>query len=126
MESIFTSFSRSREGRIISLALASRLAVLGLMVFSDAAFTDLASSAQLQNFPCDGAAPRGQRDFSIASTPLDELAPWDTVYFVRIAKCGYENDMINAFFPLLPMVMRYGEKITGGHGSELVNDRIAY
>jgi phosphatidylinositol glycan class V len=104
------ALTRTQEGRIIVLALASRLAVLALMAAADAAFPDLASSAQLQNFPCAGASDEGA---PLRSTPLDEMAPWDSVYFVRIAKCGYENDMINAFFPLLPAVMRYGARLTG-------------
>lgn len=37
---------------------------------------------------------------------IDHLGRWDTVHFVRIAKCGYETDMSNAFFPLLPLLMR--------------------
>lgn len=28
------------------------------------------------------------------------------MYFVRVARCGYETDKINAFFPGLPAAMR--------------------
>ena len=34
------------------------------------------------------------------------MVVWDTVYFVRIAKCGYEYDLTHAFFPLMPLLMR--------------------
>ena len=28
---------------------------------------------------------------------------WDSVYYVRIAQCGYEYEQTYAFFPLLPL-----------------------
>lgn len=45
---------------------------------------------------------------SAHTTIFDDVSAWDSVFFVRVAKCGYETDMINAFFPLLPLVMRLG------------------
>lgn len=81
------------------------------MAVADALFADLDSSAHLQNFPCSGVDRHA--GFNESSSFIDGLAPWDTVYFVRIAKCGYENDMTNAFFPLLPLIMRYGAKVPG-------------
>jgi len=113
MNAMFSRLATERESRIITLALGSRIAVLTLMILSDAAFPDLATSARLQNFPCDGTREALESSPALRSTPLDELAPWDTVYFVRIAKCGYENDMVNAFFPLLPLLMRIGAKVSG-------------
>jgi hypothetical protein len=41
------------------------------------------------------------------------LAVWDTVYFARVARCGYETDKINAFFPLLPAAMHGLSHATG-------------
>jgi GPI mannosyltransferase 2 len=35
----------------------------------------------------------------------DKLS-WDSLYFVRIAQCGYETEKTHAFFPLLPALMR--------------------
>jgi phosphatidylinositol glycan class V len=85
------------------------------MIIADAIFSDLDSSAHLQNFPC-GSLDKTTRiptKYTWISRFLDGLAPWDSVYFVRIAKCGYETDMMNAFFPFLPFLMRYGAKYTG-------------
>ena len=31
---------------------------------------------------------------------------WDTAYFARVARCGYETDKSFAFFPALPAAMR--------------------
>lgn len=42
------------------------------------------------------------------------LGVWDTVYFARVARCGYETDKINAFFPGLPAAMRAGGAALGG------------
>lgn len=108
-----SSMQQSTERRVIALALASRILVLALVISSDALFNDLSSSDHLQNFPCDNNASNTHHPSKKTSTIIDSLAPWDSVYFVRIAKCGYETDMINAFFPLLPLLMHYGEKLTG-------------
>ena len=36
---------------------------------------------------------------------------WDALYFVNIATDGYRFEQLYAFFPLLPLVMRYGSKL---------------
>lgn len=38
---------------------------------------------------------------------LHRLVVWDSVYFLRIARCGYEFEHTHAFFPGFPMVIRY-------------------
>ena len=105
------------ERRVLILALASRIVALALMAVADYVFADLDSSAHLQNFPCSGVDRHEY--FNESSSLFDELAPWDTVYFVRIAKCGYEYDMTNAFFPLLPLLMKYAVQIPGLHSLAL-------
>lgn len=37
---------------------------------------------------------------------LLRLAVWDSVFFTRIASCGYEYEQFHAFFPLLPILLR--------------------
>ena len=37
---------------------------------------------------------------------LSRAAVWDSVFFVRIAQCGYEYEQFYAFFPLLPTFLR--------------------
>ncbi|CAI5461302.1 unnamed protein product [Closterium sp. Yama58-4] len=37
---------------------------------------------------------------------LESLVVWDSVFFHRIALCGYEFEQAYAFFPLLPLLMR--------------------
>ena len=36
---------------------------------------------------------------------------WDAIYFVNIASDGYRFEQQYAFFPLLPLIMRYGSKL---------------
>jgi GPI mannosyltransferase 2 len=107
---------QAKDRKIIALAATSRIICLSLVILADVSFTDLATSAHLSNFQCLSPAPSSPAPLHLIPSPttsLDHLAPWDSMYFVRIAKCGYENDMIHAFFPLLPMFMRTLDILTG-------------
>ena len=127
MPNFIDKITTNTERRVLILALSSRLIVLTLMAIADAAFPDLDSSSHLQNFPCGSLdkntpPPHTDTPFFRITRVLDGLAPWDSVYFIRIAKCGYETDMIHAFFPFLPFLMRYSAKYTGlGYIAESIN-----
>ena len=99
----------SRERKLLLLALCSRLLAILFIIAADYYFDDLDSSERLQNFSCEGDALSASPMPS--NTIIDGLATWDSVYFIRIAKCGYENDMIHAFFPLLPSLMRAMDRL---------------
>ena len=61
--------------RVVLLALASRVLVLGLMMLADWTFADLDSSARLQGYPCAGQQ---------ASEPQGELR-----WYIRLSRdCG--------------------------------------
>ncbi|KAL4444210.1 hypothetical protein ABPG75_011947 [Micractinium tetrahymenae] len=100
--------------RVLLLALASRLVVLGAMLLADWSFADLDSSARLQGYPCAGASSSGVAADGQRPTHKPPLGVWDTVYFARVARCGYETDKINAFFPGLPAAMRAGGAALAG------------
>jgi GPI mannosyltransferase 2 len=128
MPKFIDNYLTHAEHRVLALALSSRLFVLLLMAVADTVFSDLDSSSHLQNFPCGSLNKTAPLEHNISYNSwlarfLDGLAPWDSVYFVRIAKCGYETDMVNAFFPFLPFLMRYGAKYTGIEyiGTELLD-----
>lgn len=55
-----------------------------------------------------------------SDSTLETLAPWDSVFFTRIAKCGYETDLINAFFPLVPASLWFGSVVLGRKGLVMV------
>ena len=92
---------------------------MSIMWVSNAMFEDLSTSDHLQSYPCDSrgdGSAEVQRELGYwpktrDRVGLEGMAPWDSVYFVRLAKCGYEDDQIFAFFPLLPWVMRYGKML---------------
>lgn len=72
------------------------------------------SSADLPVLDCSaGTSQSPLRPPPPILTGLHRLAVWDTQYFVRITKCGYEFEQFHAFFPLLPAVLR---GISRGHG----------
>ena len=55
--------------RVLGLALASRVAVLALMLLCDWAFRDLDTSARLQGFPCaaDGGGGEEGRETALGT-----------------------------------------------------------
>lgn len=58
--------------RVLVLALASRLVVLGAMLLADWAFDDLDSSSRLQGYPCSGSSsgsvpPAGGQERGVCS-----------------------------------------------------------
>ena len=38
---------------------------------------------------------------------IEEVVVWDSVYYMRIAECGYEYEQTHAFFPALPLLMHF-------------------
>lgn len=38
---------------------------------------------------------------------IEQVVVWDSVYYVRIAECGYEYEQTHAFFPALPLLMQF-------------------
>jgi phosphatidylinositol glycan class V len=95
---------------VFGLALCARLAHLALLLALDASLPDYDTSAPLRPIHgCSpgapggdlaGAQPRGL--LGALARSASGLAVWDSVYFLRLAECGYEYEQFYAFFPLLP------------------------
>lgn len=88
---------------IIVLSLGVRCIYLAFIVLCDALAPDYDSSAALIRSDCGGTSsfpPIAKEPYS-----LKALVVWDTVYFERIARCGYEFEQYHAFFPLFPKVV---------------------
>ena len=91
-----------------------RVLILGAAVTFDAVLPDYDSSISLLTQSCKRTGDL--QATQIAATErltavtarggLAKLAVWDSVFFVCIAKCGYEYEQFHAFFPLLPLTMR--------------------
>ncbi|KAJ7516491.1 hypothetical protein O6H91_22G059900 [Diphasiastrum complanatum] len=108
------------RGGILGIAILSRLLILALTLL----FRHLASpydSSALIDPPClvsstsqepAGIADRvqdpGRRTWGRRiGAAIEGSIVWDGVYYVRIAKCGYEYEQSHAFLPVLPLTMRF-------------------
>lgn len=91
---------------ILRSAIASRLLLLTLILLWRSLLTPYDTSASLKptclSSDNSGDSRKPIRWPSIASAIEDSIV-WDSVYFVRIAECGYEYEQSYAFLPLLPI-----------------------
>ena len=91
-----------RRKRVILLAAAFRTVTVGLALLFDHVFSDYDTSTSLSS--------RKECDVTLQAeddSVLSNLVVWDTVFFVRIAQCGYEYEQYHAFFPLLPSQLHH-------------------
>ncbi|CAI9106780.1 OLC1v1005999C1 [Oldenlandia corymbosa var. corymbosa] len=99
----------SHRRLVLKYAIASRLLLLGLILLWRSLLSPYDTSASI-NPPCLSV---GDGDDVVSPNPLfpgvasalEDSIVWDSVYFVRIAQCGYEYEQSYAFFPLLPICM---------------------
>lgn len=96
----------THETQILKLATLSRLLLLALTILWRALLSPYDTSASL-NPDClaDPLPPQHSRNNPIGSA-IENGVVWDSVYFVRIAQCGYEYEQSFAFLPLLPLCIR--------------------
>ncbi|KAJ0083933.1 hypothetical protein Patl1_29945 [Pistacia atlantica] len=96
----------NHETQILKLATLSRLLLLTLTILWRALLSPYDTSASL-NPDClaDPGAPQHSRNNPISSA-IENGVVWDSVFFVRIAQCGYEYEQSFAFLPLLPLCIR--------------------
>ena len=77
-------------------------------MMADAAFPDYDTSAALEPASCIPPAPPADPPGGWSGTlsgALERTLVWDSVFFWRIAACGYEHEQFFAFFPLLPALL---------------------
>lgn len=86
-----------QSAKVGAIAVVSRLVILLLSAVSDALLSDYDTSSTLNSRPCDIDGPPAAQRMSAFGKHV-----WDSVYFTRIAKCGYEYEQYHAFFPGLP------------------------
>jgi hypothetical protein len=90
--------------RVISVALASRVVFLIAGILSDAILPDYDTSSSLHSSSC--SETESAENASVFGAAVASSIVWDSVYFERIARCGYEFEHYYAFFPGWPMAMR--------------------
>ncbi|KAK7368272.1 hypothetical protein VNO80_10297 [Phaseolus coccineus] len=81
---------------VLKSAICSRLLLLAMIILFRTLLSPYDTSASL-NPPCL-STPN-----ATLSSPLQNAVVWDSVYFLRIAQCGYEYEQTFAFLPLLPL-----------------------
>ncbi|KAJ1397126.1 GPI mannosyltransferase 2 [Sesbania bispinosa] len=96
------------EALVLKSAICSRLLVLTLIILCRILVSPYDTSAPL-NPPClttpnDTHSPLRQ---SRIASAIENGIVWDSVYFVRIAQCGYEYEQSYAFLPLLPISISF-------------------
>ncbi|KAL9455392.1 hypothetical protein AB3S75_010753 [Citrus x aurantiifolia] len=90
------------ETQVFKSAAVSRLLLLALIVLWRALLSPYDTSAPLNpNCLVDPHQQQHSPNSSIGSR-IESGIVWDSVYFVRIAQCGYEYEQSYAFLPLLP------------------------
>lgn len=88
-----------QDVRVACVAFVSRLVFLGAAVLSDV-LDDYDSSAVLNARSCNVSDATEHAGFVVNFADV-----WDTVFYDRISRCGYEYEHYFAFFPGLPGVM---------------------
>ncbi|XVF63354.1 hypothetical protein PTKIN_Ptkin09bG0081200 [Pterospermum kingtungense] len=96
--------NNSHQTKVLKCAILSRILLLLLTLLWRTLLTPYDTSAPLNppclNHPSPSLSPRPLSP-SLASV-IQNGVVWDSVYFVRIAQCGYEYEQSYAFLPLLP------------------------
>ncbi len=107
--------------RIALIAFLARLASFTISLIANITAADYDTSAGLQRLDCGSAATasvplagatamctKGSTSACLsvlrwfADSLFQSKVVWDSVFFNRIALCGYEYEQFYAFFPLLP------------------------
>lgn len=90
----------SRIRTVAYYALLSRLAIWAIAVASHALIQDYDSALDLI-LPIETSSQR------LFKSIFGVFLRWDAFYFVHIAENGYAFEQAHAFFPLLPILMRF-------------------
>ncbi|KAL5727750.1 hypothetical protein ACHQM5_000907 [Ranunculus cassubicifolius] len=106
---IFLSKAGEEPHTVLKAAVASRILILSLIVFWRVLLSPYDTSATL-NPKClfthsNNTSPPESIRWPWIGSAIEGSIVWDSVYFVRIAQCGYEYEQNYAFLPLLPICL---------------------
>lgn len=97
---------------VLKYAAVSRLVLISLILLWRSLLSPYDTSASI-NPSCLVSNTGSNPDSKTGSQPvlhfprlasvIEDSIVWDSVYFVRIAECGYEYEQTYAFLPLLPI-----------------------
>ncbi|XP_074292609.1 uncharacterized protein LOC141619492 [Silene latifolia] len=93
---------------LIRYAITSRILIVTLIIVWRSIFSPYDTSASL-NPNCLSPSPSDSSPHSVIfpgiGSAIETSVVWDSVYFLRIAQCGYEYEQTYAFLPLLPVLI---------------------
>ncbi|XP_076947923.1 uncharacterized protein LOC143619969 [Bidens hawaiensis] len=87
---------------LLRTAIGSRLLVLTLTIIWRSIVNPYDTSASINPTCLTGITTAAAVRFPRIAAAIENGVVWDSVYFVRIAQCGYEYEQTYAFLPLLP------------------------
>ncbi|XP_057449100.1 uncharacterized protein LOC130740483 [Lotus japonicus] len=93
------------QALVIKSAIYSRLAVLTLITICRTLLSPYDTSSPL-NPPCLSSTTTSNHPLPPQSR-IENSVVWDSIYFLRIAQCGYEYEQTYAFLPLLPLSISF-------------------
>ncbi|CAK9187825.1 unnamed protein product [Ilex paraguariensis] len=106
MTSDETPIQTHHSRTVLRSAIASRLLLINLFILWRSLLTPYDTSASI-NPNCLSTNSTNSSPPPVAfpriSSAIENSIVWDSVYFVRIAQCGYEYEQSYAFLPLLPL-----------------------
>ncbi|CAO2837173.1 unnamed protein product [Amaranthus hypochondriacus] len=93
--------------KILKFAISSRFLLITLIILWRSLLNPYDTSASI-NPNCLSDSSQSTKPpilLPSISSAIEDSIVWDSVYFVRIAQCGYEYEQTYAFFPLLPILI---------------------
>ena len=93
--------------KILKYAISSRILLITLIILWRSLLNPYDTSASI-NPNCLSYSSQSTKPpilLPSISSAIEDSIVWDSVYFVRIAQCGYEYEQTYAFFPLLPILI---------------------
>ncbi|KAB2062710.1 hypothetical protein ES319_A10G171000v1 [Gossypium barbadense] len=91
----------SHQSKVLKAAIFSRFVLFILSILWRTLLAPYDTSASL-NPTCRRNPPLPSPLLPSLGSAIENGVIWDSVYFVRIAQCGYEYEQSYAFLPLLP------------------------
>lgn len=102
-----TSIGSKQTRLVLQYAIASRFLVLTLIVLWRSLLSPYDTSAAINPSCLNSEISDDHVLFPRIASALETSIVWDSVYFVRIAQCGYEYEQSYAFLPLLPICISF-------------------
>ncbi|KAG8379288.1 hypothetical protein BUALT_Bualt07G0072900 [Buddleja alternifolia] len=106
VQSVAGTTGHHRTRLLLGYAAGSRILLLTLIIIWRSLLSPYDTSASI-NSPClsssNSTNPPPLLLLPRVGSAIETSIVWDSVYFIRIAECGYEYEQSYAFLPLLPL-----------------------